>query len=246
MKIFSKMSKFLAVGSLVVLAGAAQATPINVGGVVWDPDSGADFQSNGNVYETFAGAVGDTVTGFGTVTQYNGTTVGDFCPGCELTFTFSMDLVSAIPGAGGSFNFSFDNIAVNMYVDDSPEYNQLSPSFADASDGVLFLSAVNNGLLSGFANNLFDPANILGFGGGFLDVTGGLAEGNFDTNTRLNGSDLAFTSSFQPANLNVPGFPLFGSVDLSGDTIPEPGSVLLLGGGLLGLYMGRRRRTKKA
>lgn len=240
------MSKFLAVGSLVVLAGAAQATPINVGGVVWDPDSGADFQSNGNVYETFATTVGDTVTGFGTVTQYNGLTVGDFCPGCELTFTFSMELITATPLVPGLFLFEFDNISVNMFVDDSPEYSQLSPSFADASDGVLFLSAVNNGLLTGTAFNLFDANNISGNGSGFLDVNGGLAESNFDTNGKFNGSDIQFNSSFIPAQVDVDGFPLFGSVDFAGDTIPEPGSVLLLGGGLLGLYMGRRRRTKKA
>ncbi|WP_339722148.1 PEP-CTERM sorting domain-containing protein [uncultured Paraglaciecola sp.] len=230
------------------LSMSAHADPVSVGGVNWDTDSGADFQSNGNIYETFAGAVGETVTGFGVMTNFNGTLDSVYCPGCELTYTFSLELVSAIPVVGlpNASIFAFDNVVFDIMVDDSPDYDEGAPSLASASDGVNFLSFVNNGLLTGLANNLFSLPNIQGSGSGFLDVVGGLAMEYFDTNGKLNGSDVSFTSSFQPAQLNVPGYPLFGSLDLSGDTVvPEPSSLALLGLGMLGLAFGARRKSVK-
>lgn len=226
------------------LSVSAQASNINVGGAIFDPDSPADFQSNGNIYESFAGAVGDTINGFGVMNQFNGTGQGVFCPTCELTFTFSLELVAATDLGGGVSSFAFDNVSFNIWVDNTPEYDQLAPSLADASDGQLFLSAVNNGQLTGIAQNLFDVTQISGSGQGFLDVDGGLAMSNFDTNTKFNGADLQFNSSFLVAQLAVAGFPLFGSLDLSGDTIPEPTSVALIALGLLGFASTRRKITK--
>ena len=227
----------------VSLSMTAQAGDINVGGVVWDPDSGLDFQSNGTTYETFAGAVGDVVTGFGIITNFNGTDQSVFCPSCELTYTFSLELTAATATGGSAFAFEFDNVVFDLWVDDSPEFSLLAPTLASAADGDNFLSLVNNGLLTGFANNLFDPLSVQGFGGGFLDVVGGMAANNFDTNGRMNGSDMAFTSSFQPANLNVPGYPLFGTLDLAGNSIPEPSTIALFGLALLG-FASRKKLNK--
>jgi len=227
----------------LALSMTAQASEINVGGVVWDPDSPADFQSNGGTYESFAAGVGDFVTGFGVFTNFNATNEGVYCPGCELTYTFSLQLVDATPTGPTSFAFDFDNVVFDIWVDHSPDYNQLAPSLATAADGVNFLSFENHGLLSGFANNLFDPASIIGFGGGFLDVVGGIAMSNFDTNDRLDGSDMAFTSSFQKANLNVPGYPLFGTLDLAGNSIPEPSTIALFGLALMG-FASRKKLSK--
>jgi len=222
----------------LALSMTAQASEINVGGVVWDPDSGLDFTSNGNTYESFAGQVNDFVTGFGVITQFNGLGEAAFCPSCELTYTFSLQLVSADfvqnTPLGDLFIFTFDNVVFDLWVDDSPDYNEAAPSLAAAQDGDNFLHMVNNGLLVGSAFDIFDPLSVNGSGSGYLDVMSGLAMNNFDTNTKKFGSDMSFTSSFQVAQLDVAGYPLFGSLDLAGDTIPEPSTIALFGLALMG------------
>ena len=76
--------------SLKVLSGlaaalalsTAQADPINVGGVVWDPDSIFDFSSTDTMIETIAGIVGTQISGYAKITSINGETNQNvFCPG---------------------------------------------------------------------------------------------------------------------------------------------------------------------
>jgi len=239
------------------VAGSASAVPVNVGGVIWDPESVlsfgsgtiTDFTANGAVVETGTyGFPGDLVTGRGRINRINnfntpgtGTPVApDFCPGCELTYTFSMNF-----GSFGGGVFTFNNLSVKVFVDHTPDYNG---SAASAGDGVLWLSLVGNGPLSGFGTGIGTGSDT-GTGSALLDVTGGLAMTNFDTNTRLNGADMVFSSSFQPipggVELDAFGNPrqlLSGTVDLTANSIPEPSSLALVGAALLGFGALRRRR----
>ena len=242
----------LGVAGLLLSCGV-QAAPINVGGVVWDPAQTlafpelGDFVANGTIFETGAVIPGDIVTGRGQVTQLNSAipNMASFCPGCELTYTFSMELVSFVGtpnlGLGGvDGNFTFKDLVISFFVDHTPDFNGTHGS---AADGALWLQLVLNpaNFLTGTGTALGSGSD-QGQGSGVLDVIAGLAMENFDTNTQAAGGDLTLTSSFQPTS-GAPGL-LNGTFDLKGNSIPEPASLAILGLGLLGLTGAARRRKQ--
>ncbi|OUR63147.1 hypothetical protein A9Q74_02780 [Colwellia sp. 39_35_sub15_T18] len=233
----------LAGAAALALSMSAQASEINVGGVVWDPDSTfsfptlQDFAAHGNIVETPVVNQGDILTGFGIFDKFNSdpANTADFCPGCELTFTFSAELVEFLPLGGGLGTFEFKDLVIDIFVDHSADYDL---TFANAGDGDLWLSMTSD-LLSGFGTDLGTGSDD-GTGSALLDVVGGLAMGNFDTNTLANGADLKLSSSFQPlGGTNL----LSGTFDLTGDSIPEPSTIALLGLGLLGFASARKRKA---
>jgi len=253
-----------ALGGALTL-GSAHAALMNVGGVVWDPDSLFDFSSTDTMVETIVGpGIGATIQGYAKITNLNNTGEAVFCPGCELTYAFSGYTVSAIDAMTGALTWSGGTI--DVYVDSTPNYNGLLAS--TATDGVLFLSLAGEAhvdALTGLVGTLHsDPTpastGVAGDGRGFLSVTGGLAAANFDTNSYpivadLMGTagfaDFLFTSSFQllpNGNTFVSDdgvtYGLFGSNDLSGNTIsmPEPATITLAGLALMGLCFHQRRK----
>jgi len=254
--------KSLALG-IALAMGSGSAAAINVGGVIWNPDSFFDFTSTDSMIELGAVKVGDELNGYAQIDKINGTNNSVFCPTCEVTYVFSGYKVTSI--IAGTLTFSGGTI--NVYVDNTPNFDPLLQS--TAADGTLFLSlsaptfydAAANGGAGGTGSLFSTPTptqqGVSGNGRGFLDVTGGLAAANFDTNTRAydtdgdgvadSFADLQFTSSFQllPTAFtsdNGITYNLFGSNDLQGNSIPEPGSLALLGIGLAGLGMSFRRR----
>lgn len=259
-----QMIKALTVGVAVATASSvASAAPINIGGVVFNPDSIFDFVTKGGMFERVISTIGDTVAGFGQITEINQTSESQFCPTCELTYTFGgFTLVDPNPSA-----LLFTGGWVNFYVQDksAPDFTAYDPTKANGNgaDGALWLSLEGHtdqrtgysaqGTLFGKIDaGTLGTGTERGAGGGMLDVTGGLAAGNIDTNSvkdSLGGSaDLNFNSDFQPTapEAIAAGAPaLTGGATFRGNSIPEPGTLMLLGVGLLGLGIGGMRRKQR-
>lgn len=244
------IKKGLMIG-LAALGFSMSANAVNVGGVIWNPSeelsnpypSLEDFNMRGSILEDIVGGTpGEIATGYGKVLNVNSQDPNSniFCPGCELTFTFSMELVSfditsgTIGVVGNEGDFEFTNLVINFYVDGAQNYVGTE---ATAEDGNLWLRLTSDSLSGSGASNLGTGSDS-GNGSALLNVEEvGLAWSNFDTNLEAGGYDMVLDSSFQGIGSDTQ---LGGSFQITGDSIPEPTSIALLALGLLG-FAARRK-----
>ena len=139
MKSFKKALVGLAVAA--ACASGAQAALNNVGGVIWDPLlSGIDFSGVSTMTQNIGG--GGVVSGYAYVNSLNNTNVATFCPGCELTITYSGFTPNAAPSTFGAFTFAtYTGGTVDFWVDHAPNTaGGTSTNGANYGDGVLWAS----------------------------------------------------------------------------------------------------------
>lgn len=248
------------------LSMSAQAEIVNIGGVVWNPDSMFDFTSNQNIIEdqlNFDPAEGPIVTeltGFGEMTGFNGKSQNEFCLGCELTFQFGgFNILGQNPT--DTTEIAFTGGWIEFYIDFSQDYDpeHYASAGSEGGNNELFLRLEAHEVFN--ADYQFGPFDGMvslvsslesygegsdeGSGSSLMDVVGGSAMGHFDTDGEADEADFVFSSSFQPipSGDNGEGYELFGTADLSGNSVPEPTSIALLGLGLLGFAASRKRKA---
>jgi hypothetical protein len=242
------IKKIMASMVIVVASFSTSASLINVGGVVWDPDSGLDFQgTTGAIYQMIA--MDGSLSGYGSVAALNGTGALSFCPGCELTFQFGGFTPSAIDIAATKTNFAGG--WVKFYVDNTPDADQFNAlaltdlnTGSDGGANLLWLD-LEGAIIIDTETTLNAGENIgtdTAGGSGALNVIGGAAAGNFDTNTMGSGSDISFTSSFSlPTSADGITFST-GSANFDGQSIPEPTSLAVFGLALLAFGANARKK----
>lgn len=250
----TKMAASLGAAAVITLPGLAGATTID--GITF---GGGDFSfvastiMEQKVGGGLIGAVGDVLEGVGRVTEiYSGATLvwTNGQNGMELTYQFGGYTASSIAPNMIEFTGGWGK----FFSDSTPDAN--FGTAAGFTDGNLwmdlttaassFVNTATGNIVTLVSTGTLLGNSISGTGIGLLSVTGaGLADSFFDTNSHTalgtgNLTDWELNTSFN--NTASPFiFGTHGTANISGNAIPEPATLGLLGLGLLGLGLGRRR-----
>jgi len=256
------LNKILVASSFALAFAATPASAASVLGISWNPDSPVDFETSGILWEQAPTAtIGSTLTGYGLFNVFQGQNIATYGGGTkELTFKFTTTLKSfSAPDINGVISFVFGPGTADVWSTDVSVFPQQVLTAADLANqslanatgtaANLFLSTAFHGDLVGSAKNFFTNASN-GTGLGALDVLGGFAKDNFDTDTIVGAdnlpADLNFSSSFNVAPSGFPvGYPNTGTLKLTGNSVnvPEPELLALLGLGLIGYSFNRRKQA---
>jgi hypothetical protein len=260
--------KIQTIAAAALLSASSYSMAVNIGGLALPV--GPELQI-ASVFENVVTGVGQTLSGYGEISQINGQPLGALCSGCELTYSFTGYTVTSLTANA----ITFTGGTINLYLgfganNDFNPFNSANSAqdLAAATNGTLFLTLKGHAIdgagntFAGSGNNI-GGANAAGNGSGLADVahTGGIADAYFDTNgvASLFGgpADIQLGSSFSNVFLPHPGecrgaaptgiACLAGSADLRGVVaapVPEPSTYALLAGGLglIGTFVGRRRQ----
>ena len=239
-------SNLLVAATLSLVVGSAHA--VTVAGVTWDENSLFDFGAQSIQFGTVALNAGDMLQGYGRFTALNADS--GFCAGCELTYVFSGYTLNTSITSSPNTPFYLSGGSVRVYVDTSKDFNAANP--ASAANGLLWLDLVGaDPLAQGHtllgSTTIPNSRGIAGYGAGYMDVVGGLAQSYLDTNGEIGGSDFLFTTSFQPLKKPVVqggvAYTHFGGAEISGVTaVPEAETyaMMIAGLGLVG-FVARHR-----
>ena len=235
----------MTLAALALAASAANATSIlgNYKGPVVIYDDG---------YENIVTNVGDKLSGIFEVTSiYTVGLVHNYAlwtsgkNGQELTGTFSGLTAGSITTTGGNTVIDFTGGTASMYLDSAQNFS--ATNAATASDGTKvldlnFVPGINTDpadplksstTFQGTLTSLTSPFSGKGFGYGAVSTT----------NTEGFGSTMLFSSALS-APSDYSNWPVGETGKVNGTSaVPEPGTLALLGAGMLGLIGFKRRKA---
>lgn len=243
-------------------SGSTLASPVNVNGVHWDTADPFYLTIDSfNLRETQIAAPLDVLTGYGQIGSID--TNNNFCPSCDLTFTFTYT-VQSVNGNEVVFN----NGSYQFYTQAAGSFNAADPT---SVGGTPWLTLVGHqeknatftddlGELFATVNGPISNPQVGSLGFGLVDATAGPAWTFLDFNNVTDGlggfADLNLVSSFltkpaagctsvSPDPTSPCHYPIGGTGSLTGTaSVPEPGVLGMLGLGLsaLGFAVWRRRK----
>lgn len=191
--------KALACAALFGASGYAAA--VNIGGI--EIGNGPVF-GVASLYENLITGPGQTLSGFGEVSQINGAPITSLCSNCELTYRFAGFQVTSLTPTSVSFNGGYINFYVGTgAANDFNPFTSASSAadVAAATNGTLWLTLSGHPIdaagntFAGSGNNIGSATNVAGNGAGLFDVDmtgtkfgntagpGAVANSWFDSNT---------------------------------------------------------------